>query len=566
MSANQDYEWYVLPPKNDDGSFKDVAGRVGWLVMYSDGSFKNLVTGNSGNIIGGGSSASLDVLDDGSTVLSPAEALNLDGGYFDVTDAGNGQADATFQPGNVQHNELASISKGDHRTDEQIEDLVAALLVAGAGINVTYDDGAGTLQVAIPTSGIDDTQIDEAASFAWTGAHDFTGGDIEVPDPTQNNEAATKEYVDATSQGLQGKDAVVVATDGTNIDLTATTDPNPIDGVTLLNGERILLKDQLDGTENGIYEAVDASDPSTWVRSSDMDSDAEVEPGVYVFVEAGTANGDTGWFITNDSVTLGTTDITWSVFARAGEISAGDNLEKVGSTINFLPGTVDPNDLNNVEWTALLEGPISERPSTGNAPVDAKFYDTDNDILYRNDSSNGWVAAGTGTQSQPVPGTSYHEAISTDQLTLGAGTWEEDDNSPLIINSETGDSISLAKNYDIVKVLVVSSGAAVDVDMQVNGDTGSNYDFVLEDGTTGATGTEWPDILKADIAAGSTITLTGNNADAIGMQVESVNMFRSSRTSHGTNLNVSTPLDSIRLFSADSSTFSLTAHVYGFDV
>lgn len=468
MSSSEDYEWYVLPPKNDDGSFKKVAGRIGWLVMYSDGTFKNLVTGQSGNIIGsGGSGTSLDVLDDGTEIVADATDLDFAGGYFDVTNPTSALANVTPDESAWSHNNLSGISKGDHRTDEQIRDLVAAFVTAGAAISATHDDGNDTLQIAVPSNAIDATQIDESAAFAWTGSHDFTGGDIEVPDPTQNAEAATKKYVDATSQGLQGKDAVVVATDGTNIDLTSTTDPNPIDGVTLLNGERILLKDQTDGTENGIYEAVDAGDPSTWVRSSDMDEDSEVEPGVYVFVEAGTANGDTGWFITNDSVTLGTTDITWSIFARAGEISAGDHMTKTGSTLDVEPQTIDPNALNNVTVTAMLEGADADKPSAGTAG--RWYHATDTKIVYR-DNGTSWVAqGGKGTSSNPVPGTSHYEAVSTDDLTVN--------NASAVLEKTTNQSIAQSTDetidwdsQDVDTNLYTYDGASDDIDVLQAGD------------------------------------------------------------------------------------------------
>jgi len=81
--------------------------------------------------------------------------------------------------------------------------------------------------------------------------------------PTNDSDLATKSYVDSIEQGLDVKDSVRAATDGTNIDLTSSTDPNPIDGVTLNDGDRVLLKDQTDATENGIYNAATATDPTT---------------------------------------------------------------------------------------------------------------------------------------------------------------------------------------------------------------------------------------------------------------------------------------------------------------
>jgi len=476
----------LRPRRNDNDEYVEQDVIAGWWVFTTGTKVKNILTGDTfdlSNIGSGGSSASLDVLDDGSTVLSPAEALNLDGGYFDVTDAGNGQADATLQPGNISHNALGSISKGDHRTDEQIEDLVAALISAGPAINVSYDDGNDSLQVAVPTDGIDMTQIDETIAPDWVGSHDFTNGDIHVPSPTQTTEAATKEYVDATSQGLQGKDSVVAATDGANVDLASSTDPNPIDGVTLTDGQRVLLKDQTDGTENGIYSADIATDPTTWQRTSDMDEDAEVEPGVYVFVEAGTANADTGWFITNDSVTLGTTDITWSIFARAGEISAGDYLSKSGSTLNVEPQQIPLQNLDDVTVTAMLEGQDADKPAAETAG--RWYHATDTKIVYR-DNGTSWVAqGGKGTSSNPVPGTQHYEAVSTEQIGSerhnagaydGAGPDARLDNA---LSAASGGDVIYLENTDYTADRTISTQVSFVGTRVSYGNDGTNFNGSL---------------------------------------------------------------------------------------
>ena len=151
-----------------------------------------------------------------------------------------------------------------------------------------------------------------------------------VTDPTQAQDAATKAYVDAVKQALDIKDSVRVAT---TANITIASDLNvgdAIDGVTLADGDRVLVKNQTTASENGIYIA--GSSP---VRSADANTSAEVTSGMFCFVEEGTVNGDNGFVLTtNDPITLDTTDLTFTQFNGAGQIIAGDALSKSGNTLN----------------------------------------------------------------------------------------------------------------------------------------------------------------------------------------------------------------------------------------
>ena len=151
-----------------------------------------------------------------------------------------------------------------------------------------------------------------------------------VVDPTQAQDAATKAYVDAVKVGLDFKDSVRVATTG---NITIASDLNvgdTIDGVTLANGDRVLVKDQSTASQNGIYTA--GASPA---RATDADADAEVTAGLFVFVEEGTANSDNGYVLSTDgTITVGSTALTFTQFSGAGQIIAGDALSKSGNTLN----------------------------------------------------------------------------------------------------------------------------------------------------------------------------------------------------------------------------------------
>jgi hypothetical protein len=152
-----------------------------------------------------------------------------------------------------------------------------------------------------------------------------------VADPTNSQDAATKAYVDATRTGLDIK-ASVRATTTTNITLSGT---QTIDGVALVANDRVLVKNQSTGSENGIYLVLAGS----WTRATDFDNTpgTEVTPGAFTFVEEGTASADSGWVLTNNgTITIGTTALTFTQFSGAGQITAGAGLTKTANTIDVV--------------------------------------------------------------------------------------------------------------------------------------------------------------------------------------------------------------------------------------
>lgn len=164
-------------------------------------------------------------------------------------------------------------------------------------------------------------------------------------DPTSAMHAATKQYVDALSSGFTVK-TPVRATTTANITLAA---PQTIDGVAVIAGERVLVKNQTTGSQNGVYTVA----AGAWTRSVDFDTSAEAVSGSSVNVQEGTVNADSTWVLTtNAPITLGTTSLTFSQFSGLGDITVTTSLLKSGNQLDL--AIANPSLLGGVKGFANL--------------------------------------------------------------------------------------------------------------------------------------------------------------------------------------------------------------------
>lgn len=187
---------------------------------------------------------------------------------------------------------------------------------SGTQLAATISD----FNTAVRTNRLD--QMATPTADVALGSQKITG----LADPTAAQDAATKAYADALSTGLDFKASVRVATTA-NITLSGA---QTIDGVSVIAGDRVLVKNQSTGANNGIYVAA----AGAWARATDADSSAEVTSGMYVFVSEGTANADSSWVLsTNDPIVLATTALTFVQFSGAGQLTAGNGIAITANSI-----------------------------------------------------------------------------------------------------------------------------------------------------------------------------------------------------------------------------------------
>lgn len=182
--------------------------------------------------------------------------------------------------------------------------------------------------------------------------------------PTAAGDATTKAYVDALAAGVDWKASARLAstanvagtysaTGGTSARGQFTAMPNSIDGISLAANDRILLKDQTTGAQNGIWSVttVGTGADGVWDRATDFDADAEVTSAATIPIAEGTTNADTVWLLTtNDPIVIGGASGTALVFTQwYTSATAGAGMTQSGSTLNVIATDasilVNANDL-----------------------------------------------------------------------------------------------------------------------------------------------------------------------------------------------------------------------------
>lgn len=274
---------------------------------------------------------------------------------------------------------------------------------------------AATLKSSIPLSG-----FGAAGDNVAMGNFKITG----LADPESGTDAANKNYVDSVAQGLDVKASCKV---GTIANITLSGPGASIDGISLSVDDRVLVKDQTDKKENGIYLWKGAA--SAMVRSADADTVAKLT-SAFTFVEQGT-NADSGWVCTVDSGTIGSVNIEWLKFSQAGSYTQGRGMVLDGTAFNFAQST---------NYTA-------------------------NTIPYASGASTiGFIGAGNADQVLRVPGAGGTPAFGAIDLTKSAavtGALAVGNGGTGLTSYAIGDILYANTTTSLAKLADVATGSAL---------------------------------------------------------------------------------------------------------
>lgn len=234
-----------------------------------------------------------------------------------------------------------------------------------------------------------------------------------------NRSLVDKAYVDAAALGIVSswKAPVKVATTVNGTLATAYENGDTVDGIVLVTGDRILLKNQTTQTENGIYIVAASGAPS---RSSDANTAAELE-GVAVMVQQGTAGANTTWIQTTDNITIGSSNIVWAQMGTTvpdADASTKGIAKLYTSTGSNTDGSMDQNSITNA---LALKSNVHQTIATKTADYTTVLSDVDSLLIMDSVTNHIFTIPPNSSVAYSVGDRIYFMRTNTGTLTIAQG-------------------------------------------------------------------------------------------------------------------------------------------------
>lgn len=289
--------------------------------------------------------------DTGTDTFNTNETLDFQGNTQVVTAVTNNQVSFSIGAGSIGTTQLTDANVTNAKLQYASTTLGSSTLTLGS----TTTDIAGITSLVVDDITINGQSITTTASNKDINLTPHGTGTVVVPAGYEGRAGFTaqslvnKAYVDAIAEGLHVHASVKAATtdtlatlsggsvtydngtSGVGATLTLSSALSTLDGYTLVNGDRVLIKNQANTAHNGIYIRTSST---VFTRALDFDTIAEVASGDFLFVSEGTLNGGNGYVQTEVTTTIGTSPILFEQFSGAGQIVAGAALSKTGNQLD----------------------------------------------------------------------------------------------------------------------------------------------------------------------------------------------------------------------------------------
>jgi hypothetical protein len=298
-------------------------------------------------------------------------------------------------------------------------------LTAAASTTISIPSSA--INTAIPNASLANSSVTIGTTGVALGATSLTLGGLTsvavTQDPTSALQLATKQYVDAVAEGLHVHASCAAATTGTLASITGGTVTynngtagvgatltlsvalTVLDGYTLLNGDRVLVKNEVTQANNGIYTW--ATGGTVLTRATDFDTAAEMASGDFTFITNGTLYANTGWVQTDPVTVVGTSPVTWIQFSGAGAYTAGTGLTLTGTQFSL---------------TAPVTAALGGTGQTSYATGDMLYASASTTLSKLTIGAANYVLTSTGTAPQYVAQSTLSVGSATTATTATTAT------------------------------------------------------------------------------------------------------------------------------------------------